>query len=513
MRHTVRRTLLAWAAVLVIAVAFAAGAYSAARESQEAERWVVHTLEVRATLEHLVSRVLAIQSAQRGFALTADERFLDGFRTTQADARLDLDRLAGLTSDNPRQTPRVQALRRVLDEKLAFSERVVADVRAGRRVEAVSAISRREGDELVARLRSTVATMDAEEEALLEVRRAGAISAKRRALVVAGVTIGISLVIAIAATMSALRAARARMHASERIAESEQRFRRLAEAAFEGVVVSDADANVVDCNPALCAMLGFSREQLIGMSAFDFIDRRDHDAARARMTHDGEHEVHLRTATGALRVVEVRARVLDEHGRKLRLAALRDVTERKHQELAARSEYDRVRALSTLDELTGLANRRGFVERAEIALSDGRANALSSAVLFVDLNGMKTINDSFGHDAGDRALADAAQLLSGVARKSDFAARLGGDEFVLFVHDASPTGLEAIARRIDEALVAFNAKKERPFVLSLSIGWTLSPAEDDRSLDALLAEADARMYEEKRKRGNSRSQRHLHAVR
>jgi len=159
-----------------------------------------------------------------------------------------------------------------------------------------------------------------------------------------------------------------------------------------------------------------------------------------------------------------------------------------------------LRAMSLVDELTGLYNRRGFLTLARQQLRV--ADRLDSSVyqLFVDLDGLKRINDTLGHSEGDRALIDTAQLLRETFRDSDVIARIGGDEFAVLIIDSQEQGGEAMAERLSEKVAARNAWDDRPFALSLSTGLARSDARLPLSVDELLAEADLWMYAQKRRK-------------
>ncbi|MDO9110031.1 MAG: GGDEF domain-containing protein, partial [Desulfatirhabdiaceae bacterium] len=115
-------------------------------------------------------------------------------------------------------------------------------------------------------------------------------------------------------------------------------------------------------------------------------------------------------------------------------------------------------------------------------------------------DGMKDINDTLGHNEGDRALIETAQILKKTFRGSDIVARLGGDEFVVFAMENEGFDMNILTRRIQHAIEAANAAPNHPFTLSLSIGIARFDPQDPRSLDALLAESDSLMYENKQKK-------------
>jgi diguanylate cyclase (GGDEF)-like protein len=171
-------------------------------------------------------------------------------------------------------------------------------------------------------------------------------------------------------------------------------------------------------------------------------------------------------------------------------------------EEALRLSAERMQNLSLIDELTQLKNRRGFFELAGQALKVAKREHHALGLFFMDLNGLKRINDTFGHLVGDQALRDAATILLHTFRDSDIIARLGGDEFVALAHVTRD--LDALRRRLREHLDAFNAANERGYVLDLSIGTTLVNVTTDEDIETLIARADASMYEEKRAAGATR---------
>jgi diguanylate cyclase (GGDEF)-like protein len=169
-----------------------------------------------------------------------------------------------------------------------------------------------------------------------------------------------------------------------------------------------------------------------------------------------------------------------------RVYSFRDITDK----LAANQ---RIEQLSHTDALTGLPNRRLLTNRVEFALAMAQRDGTPFAVLFLDLDRFKHINDSLGHLFGDRVLVDVSERIKSCLRQVDTVARLGGDEFVMLVHQADAAGAEATARRVIEAMA-------RPFVLdglnftvTCSIGIALFP-DDGNSMDELLRHADKAMY-------------------
>lgn len=172
--------------------------------------------------------------------------------------------------------------------------------------------------------------------------------------------------------------------------------------------------------------------------------------------------------------------------------------------IARHRNEERLARAALRDDLTGLRNRRAFFEiarhRALLAERSGRPLSL----LFIDVDGLKDVNDRLGHREGSRLIRDAAGLLAATVRRSDVVARLGGDEFVVLLDDETAEGAERLADRIRDRVRAFNDRSDRPYVLSLSIGSATFDASGPRTVEDLVAEADRRMYEDKRRRGRAR---------
>lgn len=165
-----------------------------------------------------------------------------------------------------------------------------------------------------------------------------------------------------------------------------------------------------------------------------------------------------------------------------------------------------LRDLSLVDDLTGLYNRRGFMALAEQQFKIANRTRKDLSLLFADLDDLKKINDSLGHDEGDRALAGAAAALRDAFRDSDILARIGGDEFAVLAIDASDWKPAALARRVRDKVAALNTRKDRGYTLSLSLGIACYDPDKPCSVQELLVLADRRMYEDKtsRKDGGAR---------
>jgi len=170
-----------------------------------------------------------------------------------------------------------------------------------------------------------------------------------------------------------------------------------------------------------------------------------------------------------------------------------DITAQRAAEAALRLREEQLRMLSLADELTGLYNRRGLLALGEHAMRSARRHKTGLNVLFLDLDGLKDINDRFGLKQGDQALRDIAAVLRGAIRESDVAARAGADEFVVLA-EGDPRAAEELARRLERRIAAANAKGEHRYKLKVSLGLVFWPPDEKATLQELIEHADQRMH-------------------
>jgi diguanylate cyclase (GGDEF)-like protein/PAS domain S-box-containing protein len=286
---------------------------------------------------------------------------------------------------------------------------------------------------------------------------------------------------------------------SKALRETEEHFRNAFDYAAIGMALVSPQGAWLRVNHSLCNLLGYTEREMLD-SNFQAVTHNDdigNDLANLYRLLQGEtptSQVEKRyvhrdgEVVWALNSVSL-VRDADENPAHF-IFQIQDITERKRAEAALES-------LSLIDELTGLYNRRGFLAVTEQHVAAIRRDNKVPIVLYADLDGLKEINDSYGHHEGDRALASAAQLLKETFRSSDILARLGGDEFVALAAIEADEGAESLTDRLQEHFEAHNALRVRPYSLSVSVG--VANFEDDRfTIEDLMAQADQAMYEEKR---------------
>jgi len=289
---------------------------------------------------------------------------------------------------------------------------------------------------------------------------------------------------------------------SKALQESEEHFRTAFDYAAIGMALVSPEGCWLRVNRSLCDILGFREEEFLKCDFQELTHRDDLGADLAhiyrmlageiltcqlekRYIHKHGHEVWALTSASLVR---------DAQGAPLHfIFQIEDITERKRAEAA-------IQALSVVDELTGLYNRRGFLAFSEQHLTSIQRTNKNLMLVYADLDGLKQINDSFGHMEGDRALTKTAQLLAETFRSSDVLGRLGGDEFTVFAAVEPDGGVESALDRLNRKFAFFNATKSAPYKLSVSVGLAIMNPDEAETVEQLMARADKAMYENKRKR-------------
>lgn len=283
----------------------------------------------------------------------------------------------------------------------------------------------------------------------------------------------------------------------QRAAEAELEFKSfLLDNAADQIVVHDPDGRLVYANEAFCTLRGVTSAQAFSATPFGWIpeEARARGAAFAREIGESGSSVYegvMRSRDGHLIPLEIHACRAVVDGRHLVVSSARDISERKEAE-------ETIARMAFYDELTGLANRALFLDRLRIALANSIRSEHPVAVIFLDLDYFKHINDTLGHTVGDQLLQAVATRLAVNVREGDTLARLGGDEFTLVIPEcAGEMGAEFVARKILSALEEpFELADGRCLSVSASIGLTVGTG-DRLDVEEALSRADAAMYHAK----------------
>ena len=294
-----------------------------------------------------------------------------------------------------------------------------------------------------------------------------------------------------------------RAHAE--LAISEERFRALAAHAPVAIFLADPEGRWTYVNEHWLRLTGHTHDEALGTAW----TRAIHPDDQERLEHQWRDaiekcasintELRFRTPAGHEVWAAIDAIPLRDAGGAVNgyIGTVMDISERKHAE-------ETIRELSLVDELTGLRNRRGFVNLAEVKLKQARRMHRGMWLFYADLNGMKKINDSFGHAIGDLALQDTAAILRETFRETDVVARLGGDEFAALSLESKLVSPDMVVARLQARVDAYNATGKRSYRLSISIGAAHFQPDKHDSIETLMAEADAAMYRIKQHAGLAR---------
>ncbi|WP_309118088.1 sensor domain-containing diguanylate cyclase [Pseudomonas aeruginosa] len=289
----------------------------------------------------------------------------------------------------------------------------------------------------------------------------------------------------------------------ERLEHSEARDRAILQSMRDGYFEMDVDGVILTVNPALCQLLGQTRETLIGHPYYELLG--EDDLARARQPFQRAMQsgagktfaIPLQRADGSLGYFEATVSLIHDLQGELRgyRGIVRDVSDQiAYQQQLLEMAYR--------DPLTGLGNRKAFDEQLGQALLRAGSGGSELALLYLDLDRFKEVNDCFGHDIGDALLRTVAERVRSTLRQPDKAYRLGGDEFAVLLEDSQENNPQRLAERLLAALVqpiALNG--ERIDFVTPSIGIALYPRHAGDA-EGLVRAADSAMYEAKRQRNH-----------
>jgi diguanylate cyclase (GGDEF)-like protein/PAS domain S-box-containing protein len=263
--------------------------------------------------------------------------------------------------------------------------------------------------------------------------------------------------------------------------------------------LKDSDGHYLACNSKFEQFFGAQESEILGKTDFDFVDAevaqffRDNDKKAIELGTSHVNEEFLSFADGSYKGTfeTIRAPVKDFEGNVTGVLGIaRDITQRKVRE-------EKLETYAHYDTLTGLANRSYFLNRLTQLLSQRKKFGQYSAILFIDLDHFKEINDTMGHSYGDKVLIEVANRLHSVMREEDTLARLGGDEFtVLLEKISSPLEAGNVAQKISNALKEAITVNDHQFYVTGSVGIAVSPT-DGTDAESLLRFADSAMYKAK----------------
>ena len=270
----------------------------------------------------------------------------------------------------------------------------------------------------------------------------------------------------------------------------------------DGVLFTVPDGRVLAANPAACQILGRTEAEICSLGRQGLADHTDERwgpmLAERERTGRGHGVARMIRGDGAHIEVEMSSILFSEaNGKKRTCTIMRDVTERARMERELLEMSARLRELTLTDELTGLRNRRGFVAVGAQLLELADRQGSTAALVYLDVDNLKALNDLDGHGTGDAALRAVAGALSEVLRRADTVARIGGDEFVALALGSGEPDQEKIEQRIEDYLAGAQVLTAVGRSVKVSMGWAIRAPDESKTIEDLVVEADHAMYRAK----------------
>ena len=487
------------AGILVVLVAISS--LWAEKQHERAADLQTHTWQVINAADDLLYDLKDAGTGQRSFAESGDAAVLEAYLAVRDTIPGQLNNLHQLTRDNPVQQHRLDALTPLIEARMALLAQTIALRRQQGSAAALEILNSGRSKQLMDAIRTEMRNFDRDEENLLAQRSAQFHASQSRLanlILLANVLFVLLIMLAIYLVYR----------------ESQRRITALGVAAVafetpESLMITDADEVILQVNEAFTLNTGYSAAEAIGQTP-RILKSGYHDAAfytemwdtlLRNGTWHGEIWDCRKNGEIYPKMLTIKA-VTNASGTVTHYVAThQDISERK----AAEAEINK---LAFYDALTGLPNRRLLLMRLKQALASSARNGREGALLFIDLDNFKQLNDTRGHDIGDLLLQQVAQRLESCIREGDTVARLGGDEFVVMLEDLSGHAREASAltETVGEKILATLGQPyqldSKPYRSTPSIGATLFNSEQ-QTVAELLKKADIAMYQAKKSGRNT----------
>jgi len=278
--------------------------------------------------------------------------------------------------------------------------------------------------------------------------------------------------------------------------DTEAKYQSLVESTEDSIYLVDRDYNYLYMNKKHMTRMGLTQGEFLGRSYGDFhmfdetakfkenVDRVIASGKSLQSEHRSKRDDRY--------FLQTLSPVRDRDAKVIAATVVsKDITDLKQME-------EELRSLSLTDELTGLYNRRGFLTLSDQYFKVAQRMKNRVSILYADLDDLKVINDKYGHQEGDRALAETAQILRTSFRESDIAARIGGDEFAVMPAAVGDATIRQVTERLQNNIASANAASGRKYDLSISFGFAYYDPEQPCSVEELLHQGDRMMYEHKK---------------
>jgi diguanylate cyclase (GGDEF)-like protein/PAS domain S-box-containing protein len=497
-------------ALLVVTLLVLGGiSYRGMVSSRESNQWVRHTHEVLEHLQDLLSAMQDIELSSRAFVITGNELALKSYRDNILQSRREEAAFRNLTLDNPVQQSHFPTLHSLAEQKIQYAERAISLRRMLGSEAAADFVRDGEGQPGAGEYREVILQMQMEEMRLLAMRDTEAKSrlGRTKTVLIFGTILG--LLIALAASGSVHFDNLRRGRAEDALFGEKERAQVTLNCIGDAVICTDISGKITFVNIVAEKMTGWSWKDAVGRrmtDVFRIIDGATRKAAQDPMTMAVEQD----KTVGLTQNCVLLSRDGCEYAVEDSAAPIHDRTGRVtggvivfHDVTTSRAIVGEMKHLAEHDVLTDLPNRLLLKDRIAQAVAAANRNGSQVAVMFIDLDQFKHINDSLGHAIGDKLLQSVAGRLISCVRGSDTVSRQGGDEFVVLLSEirhATDAGI--MARKIIAALAASHAVAQHNLHVTVSIGVSTFPA-DGVGAEMLMKNADTAMYQAKEKGRNN----------
>ena len=471
--------------------------------SSESNRWVRHTHEVLENLQALLYGMASVTSTVRRFVLTGEDAALEAYRVSRANLARHEEIIRALTLDNPQQQHRLTVLERLAAERMQRAESIVGLRREEGFEAAVAVVQGGPSLQVTGLYETIVRELRGEELRLLALREGDVQRNSRWTTSILALGTALGLLITGVAGWSVQRDNSRRELAEEALFAEKERAQVTLDSIGDAVACTDISGNLTFLNAVGEKMTGWSEQEATGRPIAEVLQIVDAESGEAipdpmemavrqnRGVHLPDNCVLVRRDGAKVPIEDSVAPIHDRHGRPTgAVIVFRDVT-------IAREMARQIAHAAKHDFLTGLPNRMLLNDRIGQAIAFAPRHRTKVAVLFLDLDGFKQINDSLGHQVGDKLLQSVAERLTDCVRISDTVSRQGGDEFVVLLSELQ--NLEdaaATARRMLRAIAEAHAIDAHDIRVTTSIGISVYP-DDGLDAETLIKHADIAMYQAK----------------
>jgi diguanylate cyclase (GGDEF)-like protein/PAS domain S-box-containing protein len=490
----------AFVTALIILLAAALFSYRALEASRRSASWVAHTHQILSKLNGLMASVAQVGASSRAFVITGDEEFAARYHAARRQALDDLSETSDLTANNPAQHKALPQLEGLVSGKLAIADALIDARRNGGVDDAIRALPPGSAANSELEFRTAVNEMKARETELLSQREASLAAdlSRSQLLLVLGTLVG--MIITTSAGIGTVMDMRRRIRAEAALAIEKERAQVTLQSIGDAVICTDVNGVITYMNPAASMLTGWPWRQAAGRPFNDVCpmlhgSTREPIGDRIQIAITQGRTVQMPDQTLLVRrdgsEVVIEDTVAPIRGKDGEIAGAVKV----FRDASATHEQTRALQLAAQhDSLTGLPNRLLLADRSRQAIALASREETAVAMLFLDLNGFKGINDRYGHAAGDEMLMTVASRLNACVRDCDTVCRLGGDEFVVLLSKIDgPKDARDAAERILASLGELHAYEVANLSAPASIGISVYPI-DATNGEALLIHADAAMY-------------------